>query len=162
MKFGEFFTAPFIRSFAIRIGIFIGLIVTLFAGWKLGILAGAVAVLLIALILPVVFWITFLPYVKMKEQFKRPFLFDEPVRFTVKKGNVGGFFIITEKTLVFLSRECTAQTLELSREEVKSVILGKDLTVNIYLSNTQFIRVFSGACEEIMEILRANGWNTVE
>ena len=162
MKFGEFFTAPFIRSFAIRVGIFVGLVVTLFSEWKVGVLAGAVAVLLLALLLPVVFYIAFLPYVRMKAQFKRPFLFDEPVRFTVKKGSVGGFFIITEKTMIFLSRECTAQTLELSRDEVKSVSMGKDLTVNIYLSNTQFIRVFSGACEEIMEILRTNGWNTVE
>ncbi len=162
MKFSEFFTAPFIRSFAIRIGIFIGLITTLFAGWKIGILVGAVAVLLISLVLPVFFYFTFLPYMQMKQKYKRPFLFDEPVRFTVKKGSVGGFFIITEKKLVFLSRECTTQALELSREEVKSISLGRDLTVNIYLSNTKFIKVFSGACEEIMEILHANGWNTVE
>ena len=162
MKFIEFFTAPFIRAFAIRIGILIGAITALFAGWKIGILVGAVAVLLISLILPVLFYFTFLPYVRMKEKYKRPFLFDEPVRFTVKKGSVGGFFIITEKTLVFLSKECTSQVLELSRDEVKSVTMGRDLTVNIYLSNTQFIKVFSGACEEIMEILRTNGWNTVE
>ncbi|MBE6588909.1 MAG: hypothetical protein E7643_01905 [Ruminococcaceae bacterium] len=162
MKFSEFFTAPFIRSFAIRIGIFIGILTTLFSGWKMGILIGAVSVLVISLILPVLFYFAFLPYVRMKQKFARPFLFDEPVRFTVKKGTVGGFFIITEKTLVFLSKECTSQTLELSRDEVKSVSLGKDLTVDIYLNNTQFIRVFSGACDEIMEILRTNGWNTVE
>ena len=162
MKFSEFFTAPFIRSFALRIGVFIGLVTTLFTGWKIGVLVGAVSVLLISLILPVFFYFAFLPYMQMKQKYKRPFLFDEPVRFTVKKGSVGGFFIITEKTLVFLSRECTSQVLELSRDEVKSVILGKDLTVNIYLSNTRFIKVFSGACDEIMEILRTNGWNTVE
>jgi len=162
MKFSEFFTAPFIRSFAIRIGIFIGILTTLFSGWKMGILIRAVSVLVISLILPVLFYFAFLPYVRMKQKFARPFLFDEPVRFTVKKGTVGGFFIITEKTLVFLSKECTSQTLELSRDEVKSVSLGKDLTVDIYLNNTQFIRVFSGACDEIMEILRTNGWNTVE
>ena len=162
MKFSEFFTAPFIRSFAIRIGIFIGLVAMLFTGWKIGILVGAVAVLLISLILPVFFYFSFLPYVKMKEKYQRPFLFDEPVRFTVKKGTIGGFFIITEKALVFLTRESSSSVLELSRDDVKSITMGRDLTVTIYLSNTKFIKVFSGACEEIMEILRTNGWNTVD
>lgn len=161
MKFSEVFAASFIRSFSIRVGILIGLIASFFTGWKYGILIGATAVLAISLILPILFYFTFLPYKRMKKGISGPFLFDEPVRFTVKKGTVGGFLVITEKTLIFLSGEADTKRLELSRAEVRRVIEGDGMTVDIYLNEKQYIRVFSGACEEILDILREQGWNTV-
>jgi hypothetical protein len=75
---------------------------------------------------------------------------------------VGGFFILTEKSMVFLSRECAEEALELTRDKVKSISLGKNFTIDIFLSNTQFIRIFSGAVEDLAEILRKNGWNVRE
>ncbi len=162
MKFSEFFTAPFVRAFSIRIGIFVGLLTALFAGWQYGVLVGAVAVLLISLILPVIFYIRFLPYKKLKKMLQGPFLLDEPVRFTVKRGTVGGFFVLTEQSMVFLSKECTNSSMELSRQDVKTISIGQDMTINIYLNNTQFIRIFSGACEDILQILREHGWNVSE
>ncbi|MBQ8309647.1 MAG: hypothetical protein IJX80_01375 [Clostridia bacterium] len=162
MKFTEFLTAPFIRSFAIRTGIFIGCGTAILWNWQYGILVGAISVLLISLMLPVLFYFKFLPYKRLKETIEGPFLFDEPVRFTVKKGTVGGFFVLTERSMVFLSRECTTPALELSRDDIKTVSLGQNLTINIYLNNTQFIRVFSGVSEELIEVLREHGWNVAE
>ncbi len=161
MKFSEVFAAPFVRSFSIRIGLLVGLLTWIFAGWQYGVLVGAIAVLAISLLLPILFYLTFLPYKRMKKGIAGPFLFDEPVRFTVKKGTIGGFLVITEKTMVFLSGEAEAKQLELSREQVRRVTAGDNLTVDIYLNEKQYIRVFSGACEEIFSILREQGWNTV-
>lgn len=162
MKFTEFLTAPFLRSFAIRIGIFVGIGAWIFLDWQYGILIGAIVTLLASLILPVIFYVKFLPYERMKRALTRPFLFDEPVRFTVKKGTVGGFFILTEKSMIFLSRECEKNELTLSREDVQSVRRGHNFTISIYLNNTQFIRVFSNDSEGILDILRENGWNVTE
>ena len=114
MKFTEFLFAPAIRSLSIRAGIIIGFVTAMLWNWQYGILVGAIAALLISLVLPVFFYVNFLPYKRLKEKITGPFLFDEPVRFTVKKGTVGGFFVLTERSMVFLSRECTAPALELS------------------------------------------------
>ena len=162
MKFTEFLFAPAIRSLSIRAGIIIGFVTAMLWNWQYGILVGAIAALLISLVLPVFFYVNFLPYKRLKEKITGPFLFDEPVRFTVKKGTVGGFFVLTERSMVFLSRECTAPALELSKDDVKTVSMGKNLTINIYLNNTQFIRVFSGVSEDLIEILREHGWNVTE
>ena len=159
MKLSEFFTSRGIRSFAIRTGIFAGIGAWIFADWRYGILLGAIVALLTSIVLPFIFYFKFLPYTKLKRQLPQPFLFDEPVRFTVKKGTIGGFFILTEKSIFFLSRECADQTLELTRDKVKSISLGKNFTIDIFLNNTQFIRIFSGAGEDLLEILRENGWN---
>ena len=123
---------------------------------------GAIAVLLISLALPILFYFKFLPYKKMKQKIGGTFLLDVPVRFTVKKGTVGGFFILTERSMVFLSRECTTTSLELSHDDVKRVSMGQNMTINIYLNNTQFIRVFTGSGEEMLDVLRRQGWNVTE
>ena len=160
MNFSQAFTDSATRAFSIRLGILIGLITSIFAGWKYGILVGAIAMLAISLILPILFYVVFLPYKRMKKDISGVFLFDEPVRFTVKKGTVGGFLVITEKRMVFLSGEADEKSLELSREQVRLVSVGEKLTVDIYLNEKQYIRVFSGAYEEILSILREQGWNT--
>ena len=162
MKFTAFLCSPGVRSLAIRAGILIGFGAAMLWDWQYGILVGAIAALVISLILPIFFYFNFLPYKRLKEKITGPFLFDEPVRFTVKKGTVGGFFVLTERSMVFLSRECTTPTLELSHDDVKNVSMGQNLTINIYLNNTQFIRVFSGASEELIKIMREHGWNVTE
>ena len=103
------------------------LITSLFAGWKYGILIGAIATLAISLILPILFYVVFLPYKRMKKEIAGVFLFDEPVRFTVKRGTVGGFLVITEKRMVFLSGEADEKSLELSREQVRLISVLWDL-----------------------------------
>ncbi|MBQ9773164.1 MAG: hypothetical protein IJW30_00695 [Clostridia bacterium] len=145
------------------IGIFVGLLVSFFADWRYAVLVGAIAVLLVSLLLPVLFYLAFLPYKRLKKELAQPFLFDEPVQFTVKTGKVSGFFILTEQSMVFLSRECANPTMELKRAQVKRVIKKQqNMTIDVYLNDTQFIRVFSAACEDLTEILRKNGWNVTE
>ncbi len=162
MKFSAFFTSSGLRKLAIWLGILTGLGVSMFADWKYGVLIGAVVVLLTSLILPVIFYLRFLPYAKLKRTIEQPFLFDAPVRFTVKTGTVGGFFILTERSMIFLSLECADNTLELTRDKVKRVALGDATTLDIYLNNTQFVRVFCAAREEIVSILRDHGWSITE
>lgn len=161
MNFSQAFTIPAVRAFSIRIGILVGMITALFAGWKYGVLVGAIVTLVIALLLPILFYLAFLPYKRMKKEIHGKFLFDSPVRYTVKKGTVGGFLVITENAMVFLSGETAAKKLEVSRDQVLRVTEGEGLTVDVYLNEKQYIRVFSEAGEEILDILRQEGWNTV-
>lgn len=162
MKFSEFFASPGVRRLSVILGILAGIGTTMFTDWRIGVLAGAVVTLLASIVLPIIFYVQFLPYARIKKELNCPFLFDEPVRFTVKHGTVGGFFILTEKSMIFLSLECTTHMLELPRDKVKQVSAGKDMTLDVYLSNTQFVRVFSAVREELIEILRENGWNITE
>ena len=51
--------------------------------------------------------------------------------------------------------------VKLSKKEVRSVRLDEEGLLNIFLSDTQYIRVVSGVSEELFEIIRDNGWNVV-
>ena len=159
MNFSQAFNVPNVKSLSVRIGLLIGLLTSIFAGWKLGVLIGAIATLVISLLLPILFYLTFLPYKRMKKEIEGPFLFDEPVRYTVKKGTVGGFLVITERAMIFLSGESDTKRLELSKDQVRRITTGEQLTIDVYLNEKQYVRVFSAAREEIVSILRQQGWN---
>ena len=162
MKFSEFFTAPTIRSAAIRTGIIVGAIMAFFTNmdWRYAVLTGAVVALLTSVLLPLVMYIKHLPYKRFKESLGRPVLMDAPVRFLAKRGMVGGFFLLTESNLVLLSDEKEKPALELSQKDVETVALGDDVgVVDIYLDSKQFIRFVCAVDEEIVEMLAQHGWN---
>lgn len=158
MKFSDYFFAPGVRPLSIVLGVLLGSTVGLFAGWQIGILSGASAAVLLSLVIPLAVYREDAPYAKLKKTLQQPFLFDERVRFTVRDGSVSGYFILTEHSMVFLSTDRGVHRMELAREDVKSVILGEDFSLSIFLNNTQFIRVLSAACAEMFRILRENGW----
>lgn len=163
MKFSVFFTSPGLRRISVYIGILIGITISFFTDWRLSVLIGALVTLAVSVILPVIFYCVFLPYARMKKSLPQPFLLDEPVQFTVKSGRVGGFFVLTKRSMVLLSRECETQTMELTHDKVvKTVAKRESPTLDIYLNDTQFISVFSVKRDELVETLRANGWNVVE
>ena len=162
MKFSEFFTAPQIRSTAIRFGIIVGAIMAFFTDidWRYAVLTGAVVALLASVLLPLVMYIKLLPYKRFKESLGRPVLMDAPVRFLAKRGMVGGFFLLTETNLVLLSDEKEKPALELSQKDVQSIAMGEDVgVIDIYLDQKQFIRFVSAIDEEIVEALERHGWN---
>lgn len=145
------------------IGILAGLTTSFFADWRVSVLVGAIVVLFVSLLLPFVFYLVFLPYARIKRTLPQPFLFDEPVQFTARSGRVSGFFILTEKSMIFLSRECKNQVTELTRDKVKkTVVLKEPGAMDVYLNDTQFIRMFCIVREELVELLRKNGWNVTE
>lgn len=158
MKFSDYFFAPGVRPLSVFMGMLAGGLTALFAGWQYGVLVGAGAAVLLSVLIPVTVYRADIPYTRLKQTLEQPFLFDERVRFTVPNGSVGGYFILTQKTMVFLSLERGNHRLELMREDVKSVMLGEDSSLSIFLNNTQFIRVLSAGCEEMFRILRENGW----
>ena len=163
MNFSTFFTSPGLRKISVFIGILVGAAVSLMGDWRVGVLVGAIVVLVASLLLPIIFYVIFLPYARLKKDLPKPFLFDEPVQFTVKSGHVSGFFILTEKSMILLSRECQNPKMELTRESVLKTVMGKDpMTLDIYLNEKQFVRVFSTVREELVELLRKNGWNVTE
>ncbi|MBQ5833953.1 MAG: hypothetical protein IIW36_03985 [Clostridia bacterium] len=160
MKFSEYFFDTSVRVRAVLSGLMTGcLIGLLLESWQYGVLAGAIVTLLYSLILPVLLYRADLPYLRLKDTLPKPFLIDARVRFTVKDGSVGGFFILTDRTMIFLSAERGNHRLELSRSDVKSVIRNDDLTMSIFLNQTQFVRVMSVTTEEILQTLRENGWS---
>lgn len=162
LHFGDYFSAPGVRSLSVIIGLLIGCLTSIFTGWQIGVLSGAVMVLIVSVVLPIILYRADVPYQKIKQTMPGPFLFDERVRFSVRGGRtVGGFFILTEKTMVFLSLEQGNHRLELAREDVKSVVLEEDqFSMKIFLNNTQFIQVVSAVCGELYGILRDNRWIT--
>lgn len=160
LKFSDYFCAPGLHRLALIIGALAGFPAGIFFGARMGVVTFAVLALLISLTLPVSIWFEDAPYRKMKEELHQPFLLDERVQFTVRTGKtVIGFLVLTENSLIFLTREDGLHRLELSREDVKSIVLSDPSSFRVFLDNTQFIRVISGASEEMLDILRRNGWN---
>lgn len=162
MKFSEFFTAPAIRTAAIRLGVIVGAIMAFFTDldWRYAVIIGAGTALLASVLLPLAMYIKLLPYKRFKESLGRPVLMDAPVRFLAKRGMVGGFFLLTESNLVLLSEEKEKPALELSQNDVETIALGDDVgVVDIYLDQKQFIRFVCAVDEEIVEMLAQHGWN---
>ena len=160
LHFSDYFSAPGGRILSVLLGLIAGGVVGLFFGWQIGVLAGAGTTLLISILLPIMLYRADVPYARIKATIKSKFLFDERVRFTVRGGRtVGGFFILTDKTMIFLSLEEGDHRVELTREQVKSIVLEEnEYSIKIFLSNKQFIRVMSGVCYEMYGILRENNW----
>lgn len=162
MKFSEFFTAPTMRSTAIRFGVIVAAILAIFTDmdWRYAVITGAAVALLASVILPLAMYIKLLPYKKFKESLGRPVLIDAPVRFLAKRGMVGGFFMLTESNLVLLSEEKEKPALELSQKDVASIALADEVgVIDIYLDQKQFIRFVCAIDEEIIDILQKQGWN---
>jgi hypothetical protein len=159
MKFLDFYLSSGTRTVSLFIGTVVGLITSFFTDWKIGTLVGGCAVILASVIIPIIMYHEEKPYNKAKTAINQPFLIDERVRFTVQGGTVGGFFILTESSMVFLSLERGDHRLELSHSDVVSVICDQDMMINIFLNNKQCIRVISGVCAEICDVLRQNGWS---
>ena len=160
MKFSEFFTAPTVRSTAIRFGIIVGAILAIFIDWRYAVIIGASVALLASVLLPLAMYIKLLPYQKFKESLGRRVLIDAPVRFLAKRGMVGGFFLLTESNLVLLSDEKEKPALELTQNDVAMVSLGEDVgVIDIYLDQKQFIRFVCAIDEEIIDALAEHGWN---
>ena len=158
MKFSDYFHAPGVRFLAFLFGIFMGLPAFFFMGWKIGVLVCASVTVVASVILPIRLYRADLPYNRVKSTIAESFLFDQRVRFTIRNGTVGGRFLLTQKSMIFLSFEQGEHRLELSRDDVKSVEMGENMTISIFLNDKQFVRVISGDCEAIYDILRDNQW----
>ncbi len=159
MKFSDFFFSTAVRILSVIAGVVIGGLTAILKGWQLGLFVGAVAVFLTALALPVILYLRELPYQKIKKTIKHPFLLDERVLFTIQGGSIGGYFILTESSMIFLSLERGGQhRLELGREDVKAIKLENGEAISIFLSNTKFVRILSPAIETLFAELERNGW----
>ena len=159
MKFLDYFLSHGVRVISTIFGILVGAVVLVFGGWQYGVLAGAVVTLLTSLILPVVLYVEDRPYNKIKATLNQPFLIDERVRFTMRNGTVGGYFLLTKESMIFLSLEKGDHRLELSRRDVLSICRSENISIQVFLDNKQYISMISGVSEEICEVLRENGWN---
>jgi hypothetical protein len=161
LRFIDYFQAPGARTLAVALGAVSALTVSLFTGWQLALLIGASVALLVSLIPPLILYLMDLPYQRIKKTILSPLLVDERVRFTVKGGKtLGGFFVLTEQSMIFLSLEDGDHRLELTRGDVKTVILQEDrYSIRIFLNDTQFIEVLSGVYMELYDVLLENHWN---
>ena len=162
LRFSDYFHAPGGRILSVLFGLISGGIGGLFLGWRMGLLIGAAVTLLWSVLLPILLYRADIPYARMKKTIQSKFLFDERVRFSVRGGRtVGGFFILTEESMIFLSLERGTHRLELSRKEVRSILLSEEeYSIRIFLNDKQFVQVISGVCGEMYGILRENKWTT--
>ena len=158
MKFLDFYLSSGTRTLSVIVGVIVGAITSLITDWRIGTLVGACVVLVASVVIPVILYCEERPYNKEKAEIKQPFLIDERVRFTVKEGTVGGYFLLTDKQLILLSMDKGEHRLELTRENITSVVLGDPVTLSIFLNQKQYIRVISGVCQEMFEVLQREGW----
>lgn len=159
MKLGDFFRLPQVRILSVIFGMFCGFPLLFIVDWKYAVLVGASATLLTSLILPLVLYREEKAYRKIKSRLPQPFVLDERVRFTIKDGSIGGYLVLTDSSLILLSLEKGTHRLELKRSQIQKIVVGNEMTtISIYLNNTQFVQVFSTACEEMHRVLLENGW----
>ena len=161
LQFIDYFQAPGARVLAVVLGLLAGGVTYVFTTLTYALLVALCSTLLVALALPVVFYSLDAPYRRIKKTIPQPLLLDERVRFTVKGGkSLGGFFLLTEQSMIFLSVEGGDHRLELARADVKTVMLTEEkYSVRIFLSDTQFVEVLSAVYREIFDVLRENNWN---
>jgi hypothetical protein len=159
MKFFDLYLSTAARVMSAIFGALTGLLVGFISGvWQYGVLAGAVTALAMSLLLPISLYRRELPYRRIKETIKKPFLMDERVRFTVRGGTVGGYLILTDSSMILLSLEGGDHRLELCQEDVTMVTCNENMSISIFLNEKQYIRVITHMCTEVCEVLRQNGW----
>ena len=159
MKFWDYFFEPGVKFTAAVFGILIGVVTWIFSGsLQYALLAGAVLALITSITEPVKHYMMDRPYEKIKKAMQQTFLIDRRVRFTVRDGMVGGFFLLTEQKMVFLSLERGTHRLELAREDVKRVVLDHETVLSVFMTDQKFVRVVSVECEDFYQILTDNGW----
>ena len=159
MKFWDYFFEPGVKFTAAVFGILIGVVTWIFSGsLQYALLAGAVLALITSITEPVKHYMMDRPYEKIKKAMQQTFLIDRRVRFTVRDGMVGGFFLLTEQKMVFLSLERGTHRLELAREDVKRVVLDHETVLSVFMTDQKFVRVISVECEDFYQILTDNGW----
>lgn len=158
MKFSDYYLASGVRRSSLIYGTVLGLLAGFVLGWQIGVLVGAGVALVCSFAIPIVAYVQDLPYNKIKQTIEQPFLVDERVFFTVKDGTVRGFFILTEESIILLSLDRGSHRLELSRGDVRCIICEDQIAVSVFLNEKQFVRVISGVCNEICDVLREHGW----
>ena len=158
MNFTDYLFSPQARRSAIKYGLFTGALIGIGYGWKFGLLTGAVMAFLASFFSPLVAYLQDLPYIRIKKTFKTPILIDKRVHFTVQKGIVRGMFLLTAEQIVFLSVDRGEHRLELSRTEIREIKRSDEMTISFFVNDTQFVRLISGECEEIVDTLLQNGW----
>ena len=159
MKFWDYFFEPGVKFTAAVFGILIGVVTWILSGsLQYGLLAGAVLALITSITEPVKHYMMDRPYEKIKKAMEQTFLIDRRVRFSVQGGMVGGFFLLTEQKIVFLSLERGTHRLELARQDVKRVVLDHETVLSVFMTDQKFVRVVSVECEEFYQILTEHGW----
>ena len=158
MTFLDYLFSPKARRSAIKYGVFTGALFGIGYGWKLGVLSGAIMALVMSVVQPIVSYLQDLPYIRLKKDLTTPLLIDKRVHFTVQKGFVNGMFLMTEDRLIFLSMARGEHRLELLRTEIREIKRTDEMTISFFVNETQFVRLISGECEEIVDTLLQNGW----
>ena len=158
MTFLDYYLSPVSRWISAFFGLISGVAVGLFTGWQYGVLAGGAVALLASVIVPLRAYIEERPYNRIRATLQVPILLDHRVRFSIRGGTVGGYFILTPERMIFLSMERGEHRLEFSHSDVTSVIVGNDMTLRVFLNDRQFVRMISNKIDEISDVLRENGW----
>lgn len=158
MNFFDYLFSPAARRSAIKYGLFTGVLFGIGYGVKIGLLTGAVMALFMSVFQPIVAYLQDIPYIRIKKALPTPILIDKRVHFTVQKGFVNGVFLLTADQVIFLSMARGEHRLELSRTEIKEIKQTDEMTISFFVNDTQFVRLLSRDCEEIVDTLLQNGW----
>lgn len=158
MKFTDYLFAPGVRPLSIGMGVLLGMGTALFTDWMVGAFTGAVAILILSILIPIIVFLQEIPYNRIKKNLPKPFVFDQRVRFTANGGDVSGYFILTEQSMIFLSLDKGEHRMELSREDVMEIRSDDRFCIKIYLNPKEYVRVQSPVFEDLMRVLREHGW----
>lgn len=133
----------------------------LFTTPQMALLSGAVTALVASVLLPVMTYAELRPYDKMRKAIPQPFLTEQRVRFTVNGGTVGGFMILTEGAVYFLSTERGKHVLELKRKDIAALRLEEEHSLRFFINNHQYVQVLTAKAQELYQLLQQQGWSTL-
>lgn len=159
MKFSDCFFSPAKRRISVLFGVIAFGLALLFTTPLGALLAGAVTVLVSSVLLPVMTYAELRPYDKMRKAIPQPFLTEQRVRFTVNGGTVGGFLILTEGAVYFLSTERGKHVLQLTRKDITALRLEEEHLLRFFINNHQYVQVLTAKAQELYRLLLQQGWS---
>lgn len=161
MKFSDCFFSAAKRRVSVLFGAIAFALSLLFTTPQGALLAGAVTTLVSSVLLPVMTYAELRPYDKIRKTIPQPFLTEQRVRFTINGGTVGGFLILTESAVYFLSTEKGKHVLELKRKDIAALRLEEDLSIRFFINDHQYVQVLTAKAQELYRLLQQQGWSTV-
>lgn len=128
------------------------------AVWAL--LTGAVAALIASVLAPVRLYLLDKRYDGIEETLPKPVLLKASVSIRSKTRPREGYLYLTEDTMYLFSRDRKPYaSQELPKAKIRDFKVEKDVFITFRFANTALYSLASMQCEEIIDTMRAHGWN---
>lgn len=120
----------------------------------------AISTLVISILLPALFALGDRKFIPLRKEIKEQIIIDERVNYLVGKEIKQGFMITTKESMFILSIDDNRPVkFEIKKGDIKKISINEGIYLNIFLDYDKCIRVFSANCEELLKMLKAEGFS---